>query len=184
MSLRFKDIKLLPKLIGFGLVLGLVPMAVVAWLNYGSARDALHDEFIAKLEALRDSRHNEMEDWYAQLHHDVTILAATSDVVEALEQYEDAFMNGGPNGRRYQQVDARFGATLSFFGHEFELANLYLIAEDGDVVYSVEHELDFGENRAPAFPAGCTRDTPPVSESVQSSPDRFFLPSRCGTPAP
>ncbi len=146
MSFNFKDIRIGPKLIALFLVIGLVPMTIVGWMNYTNTKDALEYEALNKLTALRETRKTEIENWMGERMSDVQVLAAFEDAAAALDDYERAFHSSGPASRQYENVQEKWNDMFSHYMEEYGYYDLFLLGPEGDVVYTVTHEADFGEN--------------------------------------
>ncbi len=76
------------------------------------------------------------------------MLSTNDQVADALEAYEQAFSAEGnrTGGRQWKAADRRYGGWLTQYKEEYGYYDLFLIARDGDVVYSVTAESDLGEN--------------------------------------
>ncbi len=71
------------KLLIWFLLLAIIPLSVMGVLAYTQSQDALQDASIAKLEAVRTIKKNQLVDYLAEKSTDVTILV---DIVDALSE--------------------------------------------------------------------------------------------------
>ena len=182
------NIRIKPKLISLFLIVGLLPMILIAWFALNKAEKALENTSFNQLSAVRDIKKTQIADYFNSIENnidtldltvknikqealnklesistikksqletyfkfrekDVTILSKNDLVIEAIEKFETAFMatNKSINGTEWQVVDEEYGNWLTEFNKEYGYYDLFLIAEDGDVVYSVAKESDLGEN--------------------------------------
>ncbi|MDH5511077.1 MAG: methyl-accepting chemotaxis protein [Nitrospinota bacterium] len=108
----------------------------------------LQQESFRKLTALRDIKKNQIESYFAERMGDASVLSANSAVIAAMDDIENAFMSDGRrvDGAAWKSAAARYGKWLSQYKEEYGYYDLFLIAEDGDVVYTVSRESDLGAN--------------------------------------
>lgn len=106
---------------------------------------SLRSEGFAKLVAIQATKQHQLEDYMQGVFADITVMADNETVLEAVEAFEDhESMNTG--SAVYDSAKAQYGAWLKTYKEEKGFYDLFLIAEDGDVVYTVEEESDLGEN--------------------------------------
>ena len=141
-----RNLKIGPKLILFFLLVGLIPMMLASASNYLQTSKTIDEDVKSKLEAIMTIKEHQIESWFEERYGDVTVLAVFHDIAEALQAYEHAFENGGVEGELYQKADSTFKHLLTQYEKEYGYYDLFLIAADGDVVFTVEHEADFATN--------------------------------------
>ena len=110
--------------------------------------NTLKEEAMAKLEAVQELKRAQVEQYFAERRGDITVLAANDMVHEALMAFEEAFEGEGDKtgGPQWAAAEKKFGPWLKKYKEEYGYYDLFLIAADGDVVYSVCKESDLGEN--------------------------------------
>ena len=108
----------------------------------------LQEEAFRKLTAIRDIKKTQIERYFAERVGDVSVLSANSSVVDSMHDMENAFMADGRkvDGASWKSAAARHGKWLTQYKEEYGYYDLFLIAEDGDVVYTVSRESDLGAN--------------------------------------
>ena len=146
--LKFLFGSLLGKLILAFFVLGVAPAAIVGVISYQKAASSLTDESFAKLEAVRGIKTSQIEGYFNERLGDVSVLSSNATVVEAISAFEHAFMEEGgvDNGPLYAAAVAEYGDWLTQYNDEYGYYDLFLIAENGDVVWTAFKESDLGEN--------------------------------------
>jgi len=72
-----KNIRIKPKLISLFLIVGLIPLAIVAWFALQQAEDALMETSFNQLEAVRDIKKNQIKDYFQGIESNVDSLEAT-----------------------------------------------------------------------------------------------------------
>ncbi len=108
---------------------------------------ALRNEAFAKLTAVREIKKNQIEGYFGERLGDVSVLSTNETVKNGMEAIETAFMEeGGTGGYQWRSNVDTFGKWLTEYKEKYGYYDLFLIAEDGDVVYSVAGESDLGEN--------------------------------------
>ncbi len=88
--MRFKDIKMKPKLIAAFLAVSLVPLSVVGWYAAHLATDALMDNSYHQLEAMREVKKAQIESFFSDRRSDMGVLMETVGTLqhEAFDKLE------------------------------------------------------------------------------------------------
>ena len=107
-------------------------------------------EAMHKLETVQELKSAQIEDFFKERQHDITVLAANNTVQEALVAFEEAFEAEGDKigGPKWLAAEQKYGAWLKKYQEEYGYYDLFLIAPDGDIVYTVVKEPDLGQNLA------------------------------------
>jgi methyl-accepting chemotaxis protein len=159
--IKFKDIKMKPKLLTLFLLVGIVPLVIVGWIANNNARSALLEKTFEHLQSVRDIKKKEIQSFFALRMRDARMLGDDPFVVQAFNEMKAAFdAGGGAGGGRfkghtreeftapaeYRTVHDRYFQT---FKHYMELYNLYDIflmdIQYGDTFFTVAKEADFGQ---------------------------------------
>jgi len=145
---KFFTGSLMGKLILAFLVLGVVPAATVGLISYQKAADSLTAESFSKLEAVRGIKTAQIEGYFGERLGDVSVLSSNATVKAAIEAFEYAFVEEGgvDNGPLYAAAVAEYGDWLTQYNDEYGYYDLFLIAKNGDVVWTAFKESDLGEN--------------------------------------
>ena len=89
--LRFKDIKIAPKLITILLIIGLAPVLVVGWLALENATEALMDKSYSQLESVRNSRKSAVERFFQTINDQIITFSEDNMIVDAMAQLPELF---------------------------------------------------------------------------------------------
>jgi len=117
--------------------------------------NTLRTEAINKLVAVREIKKSRVEGYFAERLGDASVLSGNDGIAVATEAFGKAFVaqgnrvDGTPKTKgekSWQQVEKEFGAWLVQYKEEYGYYDLFLIAEDGNVVYTVAKEGDLGQN--------------------------------------
>ncbi len=108
----------------------------------------LQDESFAKLTSVRDIKKAQIESYFGERLGDVSVLSGSGDVITAMVAMENAFEADGGRigGSGWSAAEAKYSSWLVQYEQEYGYYDLFLIAENGDIVYTVEGESDLGEN--------------------------------------
>ncbi|MBF0507622.1 MAG: methyl-accepting chemotaxis protein [Deltaproteobacteria bacterium] len=144
----FLNLKLRTKLMLIFIAVGIIPFAVIGGISLNQARHAISEDVSEKLEAVQMIKKNQIEIYFKDRMGDVTVLAANNWLVSALESFEAAYMTEGKkvDGPKWKALAAEYGPWLEQYKKVSGYYDVMLIAEDGDVVYSVGKKPDLGQN--------------------------------------
>lgn len=138
------------KLISLFLLFGLVPLLVLSVLLDYQASNALREKSFAMLDAVRESRKKQVEDYFQERIRDVSALAETVAVVDTMKAAHHLLHESRQTGRvvgspEWQTaVETPLSRYLEKFNKIFGYYDLFLMDEDGHVVFSAERESDLG----------------------------------------
>ena len=161
------------KLPVFVVGLALVSGAVTGVIAYLRAEQALEDAAFNKLEAVRDGRVAQLDDYLGTIAEDLTVLSESSTVQQALmgfrsgwdivenpqETLQELYIHDNPHpaGRRDELDTADDGSMYSrshnrlhpWFRrvlHGRGYNDIFLLSPEGDLVYSVLKKVDYATN--------------------------------------
>ena len=91
-----------------------------------------------KLQAIRDNQKSQLEQYFQERLNDITIASQSLSISEALHQFDKAHHLKDQKSRdnAWQSVAKKYHVALEIFKEEHGYNNLFLVAKDGDVVYS------------------------------------------------
>ena len=186
--ISINNIKMRPKLIGLFLMVGLVPLAIVAYKSTNNADDALMATAYNQLKAVREikkdqiinynkktasdvrnmtlavetmlheaekkfaivgeMKKNQLENYFSERYGDIHVLSRNETVVDALKNINQAFVSEGHkiNGSQWKQQAKKYAPWLEYYNKEYDYYDLFLISNEGNVVFSAFRESDLGEN--------------------------------------
>ncbi|MFH1076327.1 MAG: methyl-accepting chemotaxis protein [Pseudomonadota bacterium] len=143
-----KKVSLNTRFLVYFLTIAILPVLIVGLYSYNQAKNALHDSISQKLESINALKTKEIHNYFHSLENNVHILKDNPTTLNALEEFEQAFTSdgnktGGPN---WTAVEKKYGHIFADLMKDSGYYDVFLITEDGDVVYTVAKESDLGEN--------------------------------------
>ena len=154
--------------------LSILAVLITGVISFTRSEHALEEAAFTKLEAVQEARIAELETYLHSVEEDLRIIATNDMAINAVSEIETAFEEFGSNakdmardlyvtnnpneaGEKNKLVDAKDGSTYSKAHAHYHpwfqqllqsrgYYDIFLLNEDGDVVYSVYKEDDFGTN--------------------------------------
>ncbi len=161
----FKNIKLGPKLLVSFLLVGLLPLTIVGILSSSATKKALNQAAFEKLQAVKQTKKNQIEDYFKQVLNDIETLTLSQDAYYLYEKFDmyanlnnisetEAFKTtreGRTSGRNFDEgyneivtVDAR---NFTRMCKEGGYADIYFVSTPwGHVQYSATRKSDLAAN--------------------------------------
>jgi len=133
-----KNLSITNKFILSFLFVALVPLAIATKISYDSSRNALVDEITNSLLAVADNKANQIAAYLYEKERNATTLSHMSDVIDAVERFNNAIANSGAYSPEYIEVDNEYRSFFTYYQKSFDYNNLYLANGDGDVIFSVK----------------------------------------------
>ena len=101
-----------------------------------------------KLQTVQNNKILQIEWFFQRRLDDIKVLSTIDSVSQALEQFEGAFEVEGyqVNGLAWQSVEERLGRELKQYQELYDYQDLFLIAQDGDIVYTTAKRSELGQN--------------------------------------
>ncbi len=101
-----------------------------------------------KLQSVQENKKAQIEWYFRERLSDISVLSKTDSVSQALEQFDGAFKVEGykAEGLAWQSIEERFGTELKQYKEKYGYDDIFLIAKDGDIVYSAAKRSDLGQN--------------------------------------
>ena len=124
--------------VSFGLV---ILMAII----FQSTKSIIHDEVVAHLLSVAQSRVDQIETYILEREKNAITLANAPVVKEAINKYIEGFSKG-TESNEYITADKAFRQYLTYYSEQFGYYDILLISKQGDVVFTVAMENDFGKN--------------------------------------
>ncbi|HSV29451.1 MAG TPA: methyl-accepting chemotaxis protein, partial [Candidatus Omnitrophota bacterium] len=171
MTGRIRISWLLPSLL---VSFALAAAATIGLIAYNSAREQLVEQAQGKMQALLEARKSELGAYLAAISEDVTLLADGHSIRDVLNEFEGAYeamgadaaarlqrayiadnpnpvgkkhlLDAADDGSTYATAHAKYHPWLRSYADKRGYYDVFLIAEDGDVVYTVFKEADFATN--------------------------------------
>jgi len=143
------------KLTMFFLLVGIIPLTVVGFLSYSNAHSSLTKEVKNRLKAVVALKKSMIESFFFERKEDAKVLAEDLLVKQAIGEFKDVIREIQKSGftgpelienDKYRKVRDRFKGFLEFYNKQHGYHNLFLIDNEGVVVYSAAEEVGFGHD--------------------------------------
>lgn len=139
------------------LSLVLIPLTIVTIFSYttaingfnsieNEAVEGFEEEAYKTLSAILEAKKLNIKYYYEEIRTDISILGDLPIVKESITLLEEKFMNNGIQSPEYQLIFKQYDPIFQDFNFQMGLYDIFLIAADGDIVYSTTQESDFGAN--------------------------------------
>ncbi|MCW3805199.1 cache domain-containing protein [Plebeiibacterium marinum] len=161
---KFKDLKILSKLLIFSQTIGLLVALSVGLLSIYSSSTALENENIDKIKALSILKKKALNQFYTNIFNDLKGFSAsyeTNYLLNRLTEYgqtKDAIQNGSFNisSKQYQDIYNDHFDSFNSFIRTKGYYDIFLISLDqGHIMFTVAKESDLGES----LPNGFLKDS-------------------------
>jgi methyl-accepting chemotaxis protein len=132
-----KNVKIGPKLITLFLCIGILPLIFIAvWVNQ-QASTAIKDQVFKELEAIREIKKQEIQNYFLDRKHDLEILQQIVETfIPALKKNTDLS----------KVLTDQHTSFFEKFVQHFEFYDLFLIQPKGQIFYTVARESDYKTN--------------------------------------
>ncbi len=131
------------KLIIYFLIIAIVPASIIAGLNYNNSKKSLQQEAVDQLTLLRNTKRNDIEEYFKSGKSRISYMAQEPTVIEAMEKFSETPINSSG----YSGVYDKYNATFTNFTNKMEKGDILLAdSKTGNVLYSTLKEQDYGAN--------------------------------------
>jgi len=134
------------KLIFIMLAISLIPIALLGYIITNQSSQALREANFNQLNSIRINKANQIESFYSERKGDVNVLSNTPIVIDAFNNFNNAFSSGGTEGVMYDIYIEQFGPYFNTYAEENEYKDLFLINLEGDIIFSQAQNSDLGQN--------------------------------------
>ncbi|GEM_PF-3928599 len=128
------------------LALTLIPLALFAWWSFEDSQEHLRGLLSDELFATASSKARAIEQHFLERKRDVSMLASTMTVAEALRVFTDVLEHKGLDSPEYAAEDARIRPYLTAVRDSSEVDDVLLVSAAGDIVWTVERGKGLGTN--------------------------------------
>jgi methyl-accepting chemotaxis protein len=137
------------------LFVGILPFVVMGITSFTKAESAISVEAFAKLEAVRDIKKNQLEQFFRYRKSDLEVLAVSDNVHsftnELIIAHNDLEVKDHENypvsSEKVKSVTSKYHDYFQKFNDTYGYYDVFLIcAKHGHIMYSVAKESDYGEN--------------------------------------
>jgi GAF domain-containing protein len=160
------------KLLVIFIALGLLILIAIVGLSFFTAQRILQTRAFAELEGLRETRNDQLLLWFSDRRRDVKVFSANPTTVLAADALDLAVQTSNSLGQTYAErlqavgdtyrnqpdlanagdlstysvVHERFHPFFQDIAQTYGYTDIYLVAPEGNIVYSIKKEADFGTN--------------------------------------
>jgi hypothetical protein len=146
MTKNAQKFKIANKLLGWFLLVALVPLITVGYIAYENSVTTLKKEVINSLVVITESKIDHIIGFIKERKKDVTVLVQDEHIIESAEKIITAFNKFGTDSFEYKTVNEQFGAKILRHKEIYGFHDVFLISSEGNIVFTALHESDFGIN--------------------------------------
>lgn len=100
-----------------------------------------------QVETIKNNKKSQLEQYFQERLYDITIVSQSLTIAEALQQFDKTLHLAEEEKKAaWPTLEKKFAVELNKFKEKQGYYNLFLIAKDGDIVYSVSEQLGVGNN--------------------------------------
>lgn len=133
------------KLLFCFLLLGLLPVAL-SFLSYWSTEKILREEILDRLIVMAEDDVDRIIDYIQYRERDISTLSHMPVVVDSTNELDQAFKNFGLDSPEYEEINEKFYSFAASYQEMLGYSDFLIVDVDGNVIFSVKHDLDFGSN--------------------------------------
>jgi len=147
MALRqsFKNLSITTQFVTWLLLIATIPMSIIIYITLVESKETIESQRLMMLRGIADAKASLIQNYFFEREREVTLLANSLEVIEAMTRFGNTF-EIGVNSSEYLAVDNEFRPFLSYVQETPEYYDVLFISPDGDVIFTVIHESDFGTN--------------------------------------
>ena len=134
------------QLIIWSLAISLLPLAAAGVLTYLIGDKQLRDELQNHLLVTADSKATQITAALRRREQDVLMLSRSPLIIDAVEPLARAMKDRGIESADYVKIDNRLRSFLNYTKETAGYEDLYLVAYNGDIAFSLNRDKDFGTN--------------------------------------
>ncbi len=146
MKLLPGKLRISQKLASLLLVVGILPLLGLGFLSFTLSRSAIENTVVNQLTAVRDIKQKQVVQYFTDRLDDVKVLSKAPATVQALAEYSASFARSGLTDADYLSADQRYRPYFTTYRQQYGYLDLALMNMSGDVVFTVERQLDWGTN--------------------------------------
>jgi len=163
--------KLFQKLLVAFLALSIIPMVILVWITLNEASDALERQAFNQLEAVREIKHKQIDDFFENTISTLNIIKDDPATVQAMSKIDKAFKAAGNSIKdgQWELLESIYQPRFTSIVDSSHWYDLFLVDNDGYIVFSAARESDLGQT----LNNNTLKDTSfyDVFEIAQTAPD-------------
>ncbi|MFK5970427.1 MAG: methyl-accepting chemotaxis protein [Candidatus Marithrix sp.] len=94
-----------------------------------------------KIETTRDSKKFQLEQFFQERIHDISVASKTLSIAQAMTEFDQVL-----HSQNSKSLPKKFNQELELFVKQHGYSNLFLVAADGDIVYTTMEQVKLGTN--------------------------------------
>ena len=126
--------------------IALLPISFVSQIIYNSIYNTHVESVIENLSKIADKKVEQINTYSLEKLKNIHLLSKAPVIANNFQQIQDIFYHHGIDSPQYLQIDHQ---VRGFYQHILEIGgyyDLFLISNNGDIIFTVKHEDDFGTN--------------------------------------
>jgi len=109
--------------------------------------DHLKQNAAQKLQSVQENKKTQIEWYFQERMKNVNILSKKDSIIQAIERFDKAFhADKLQTEATWQTIEDKIDPELKQYQQTYHYDDLFLIAKDGDVVYTTAKRSDLGQN--------------------------------------
>lgn len=161
---HFRKSGIASRLVLYLSVIALLPLLIISFLFLHQAETAIEEEVLSKLSTVTENKTAQIEEIFKDHKKYVSILAGDPIINDATVALQEAFARGGIQSGYYQEEAEKFNEIIRYYQQSYGVYDIFLIAPNGDIIFSVKKEDDLGAN----ITTGSLKDTQLAKIFIQS----------------
>ena len=150
-------------IIGFCLLIGIVPFLIIGIYSYNIASNELSEKALQQLQSIRDAKKHGIKDRIEIWFSEMDLLADDEYVLDAFDEFSEYTASGGMKGdevdiesTRYNSLHANYFTHFERYVEALGYYDIFIIDPQGRVLFTVTRESDLGQN----LDTGRLKDSP------------------------
>lgn len=141
-----KKLTMNTKLLAGFMTVGIIPFALVAWIELNATREAITQEVKSKLLAASEIKKRQTENYFTTRFNDLRVLTQSYTAINTLQGFSFAMNMGGMFGEIWKEAEEKGGIQLKPYSSIYGYEDLFLISPDGIILYSIKKGEELGTN--------------------------------------
>ncbi|MBC8394330.1 MAG: cache domain-containing protein [Deltaproteobacteria bacterium] len=138
--------KISTKLLFWFLCISILPLIILSYFASSSLKNALEVNELKNFYLIAESKNKQIVNYFQEQEKDLDVFSHSPIIIEALQAYESAIKQFGPESEQYRDVEKRFNEYFIIYARKLGYYDLFLINREGDIVFTVKREDDFNIN--------------------------------------
>ncbi len=159
----------------------LLPILMIGYSLLRAFETEMQKTAIQQVSAIADMKAEQIDTYLRERLLDARVIQSVSTTREAMREFARVFAQSGVESDAYRQLDANYRDHFKRIIEDAGYYDLFLISQQGTVVYSQNHESDFATNllTGPYRNSGLGAVTRQALNTLQSgiSDFEFYVPS-------